>query len=157
MDQLDQNLCNYMWGFVVKQWESLKGIADKPEFLRLLIQRLTISLVREGIDSAVSQAFGQQGNTATAPDKIHPAEMYIKPPIGTDPLLGDVRVRKTTNDEGTETEYLVVVWPSCDMVSGKREIPQNRDHTVCTGDSVYTEQRSDRVERREYKDKPIEY
>ena len=85
VDQLDKTLCNYMWGFVVKQWEALKGIADKPEFLRLLMQRLAISLVREGIDLAVVQVFGDQPNTAE--DRIHPAEVYIKPPIARAPCL----------------------------------------------------------------------
>ena len=137
VDQLDKTLCSYMWGFVVKQWDGLKDIADKPEFLRLLIQRLAISLVREGIDSAVAQAFGQQGSTSTAGDKIHPAEMYIKPPIGPDPLLGDVRVRKKTTNGGTEKEYLVVVWPSCDMVSANGRTPKT-DTILCVRTTLFT-------------------
>jgi hypothetical protein len=136
VDQFDKTLCNYMWGFVVKQWEALKDIADKPEFLRLLIQRLTISLVREGIDSAVAQVFGQQTNTAA--DKIHPAEMYIKPPIGPDPLLGDVRVRRKTIESGTQTEYLVVLWPSCDMVSASGRAPKT-DTILCARATLFAD------------------
>jgi hypothetical protein len=134
VDQLDKTLCNYMWGFVVKQWEGLKDIADKPEFLRLLIQRLAMSLVREGIDAAVAKVFGKGAETAA--DKIHPAEVYIKPPIGPDPLLGDIRVRKRKRGTETETEYLVVIWPSCDMVSVSGRTPKT-DTILCARASAF--------------------
>jgi hypothetical protein len=136
VDQLDKTLCDYMWGFVVKQWEALKGIADKPEFLRLLMQRLAISLVREGIDLAVVQVFGDQPNTAE--DRIHPAEVYIKPPIGPDPLLGDVRVRKTKTETETKVEYLVVVWPSCDMATSSGRKPKT-DTILCARASLFSD------------------
>lgn len=136
VDQLDKTLCNYMWGFVVKQWEALKDIADKPEFLRLLIQRLAISLVREGVELAVAQVFGQQPNTAQ--DKIHPAEVYIKPPIGPDPLLGDIRVRKTKTETETKIEYLVVVWPSCDMVTSNGRKPKT-DTILCARAGLFSD------------------
>lgn len=83
VNQMDRSLCNYMWGFVVEQWENLKEIADKPEFLRLLVQRLAISIVREGINPAVAEVFGHLHGVPNPEGKIHPAEMYIKPCLET--------------------------------------------------------------------------
>jgi hypothetical protein len=114
VNQLDRSLCNYMWTFVTGNWENLKTVADKPEFLRLLVQRLALSFIHEGIDDAIVEVFGsaEQINQAGL-DTVHPAELYIKPPIGPDPMLGDIRIRQ----RGAERDYIVVLWPSCDMVS----------------------------------------
>ena len=59
-------------------------------------------------------------------DKVHPAEYYIKPPIGKDPLLGDIRIR----EDAGNTIYLVVLWPSCDMVSTAGREPKT-DCVLC--------------------------
>jgi CheY-like chemotaxis protein len=112
-NHLDRALCEYMWGFVAKEWTGLKEIADRPEFLRLLLHRLAFSFARSGVEQAVAEAFtGYKGEPLDS-EKVHPAEFYIMPPVTTDPVLGDIRVRKV----GEKTEYLVVLWPSCDMVS----------------------------------------
>jgi CheY-like chemotaxis protein len=131
---LDTTLANYMWGFVLENWKELEAIADKPEFLRLLIQRLATSLARDGVDSAVSKVFGSgSGSQPTDPEMVHPSEYYIKPPIGVDPMLGDVRVRNV----GGKKEFLVVAWPSCDMVSTRKDpktkeaVPAKTTHVLC--------------------------
>jgi DNA-binding NarL/FixJ family response regulator len=147
VNQMDRSLSSYMWGFVVDQWNILKEIADKPEFLRLLIQRLAISMMREGIDSAVDAVFGQAQRESNPEGKIHPAEMYIKPPIGPDPLLGDIRVRVGDN----ANEYLVVVWPSCDMVSVGDRSPKT-DKVLCVRAGLFDDAK-EAAEYREAKSK----
>jgi hypothetical protein len=125
-NQLDHTLRDYMWDFVVKNWGELSAIATKPEFIRVLIQRLAISFSMAGVDAVVEEVFPELKHQAVAEDKIHPAEFYVKPPIGNDPVLGDLRAKPT----GDATEYWVVLWPTCDMVSVGGRIPKT-DKVLC--------------------------
>lgn len=121
INRLDSILRDYMWKFVQPNWEQFQPIANKPEFLRLVVQRLAITLAREGIDEMTAEVFGTGAVPPVAdPENVHPAEWYIKPPIGPDPQIGDIRVRES----GSDKEYLVVLWPSCDMVSTKGRTPK---------------------------------
>lgn len=126
LNHLDRTLREYMWGFVTKEWRHLKEIADKPEFLRVLLQRLSYSLARSGVEHALAEAFEEYAAQATDPEKSHPAEFYIMPPLSGDPALGDVRVRKV--DQGPD--YVVVLWPTCDMVSSRDRTPKT-DRVLC--------------------------
>jgi len=112
---MDRTLHDYMWNFVEKQWSALEHIAGKPEFLRVLLKRLAASLSRDGLDPVIQKVFGSTHSSAVASDKVHPAEMFIMPPVdGKTPRLGDVRVRGV----GGVSEYVVVLWPTCDMIEG---------------------------------------
>jgi CheY-like chemotaxis protein len=116
VNHLDRALCCYMWEFVQGRWAEFSSLADKPEFLRLVVQRLAMTFAREGIDRMTAEVYGTPATGGTpAGDTVHPAEYYIKPPIGNDPVLGDIRLRQT----GGTSEYLVVLWPTCDMVPRK--------------------------------------
>jgi CheY-like chemotaxis protein len=129
-DHMDRSLAEYMWQFVVPNWDELGPLADKPEFVRLLLQRLAASLTRSGLKDLTTDVFGADAAVElAAPDKIHPTEMYIKPAVGSDPLLGDIRVRQS----GSTHDYLVVLWPSCDMVSTRdgQPVPPKTDHVLC--------------------------
>jgi hypothetical protein len=126
LNHIDRALCDYMWGFVTKQWENLKEIADKPEFMRVLLQRLSFSLTRTGVEDALAEAFEGYDPKNSDPEKAHPAEFYIMPPLSQDPALGDVRIRKV----GENTEHLVVLWPTCDMVSSEDRTPKT-DIVLC--------------------------
>jgi CheY-like chemotaxis protein len=112
VNHLDQTLRSYMWQFVEEHWEEFSSFLDKPEFLRLIIQRLARSFTRDGIGRMSEEVYGAPPAEDASGDTVHPAEYYIKPPIGSDPKFGDLRVREV---EG-EKQYLVVLWPSCDMV-----------------------------------------
>lgn len=115
IDHLDQSLGLFMWGFVAPRWSDLKSIADKPEFFRLILQRLASAMSREGVSKAVESVYDNV--IPDTLDKIHVTEFYVMPPMSTDPMLGDIRMRST----GGKDEFLVVLWPSCDMVtSGNR-------------------------------------
>lgn len=127
VNHLDRTLCSYMWDFVQARWAEFSSLADRPEFLRLVVQRLAMTFSREGIDQMTAAVYG---TTATgqppSADTVHPAEYYIKPPIGNDPALGDIRLRQ----RGENAEFLVVLWPTCDMVSGGGRTPKT-DCVLC--------------------------
>lgn len=127
VDHFDQALCSYMWGFVQDRWAEFSPIIEKPEFIRLVVQRLALTFARVGIDSITAAVYGGVAPSgAPNPDDVHPAEYYIKPSIGDDPLLGDVRVRGA----GEAQSYIVVLWPNCDMVSVGGRTPKT-DQILC--------------------------
>ncbi|RKI35981.1 hypothetical protein D7Y27_29695 [Corallococcus sp. AB004] len=112
---MDKTLHDYMWSFVEKQWTALEHIAGKPEFLRVLLKRLAASLSRDGVEPVIKRVFGESQAGTILPDKVHPAEVLIMPPMDPrTPRLGDVRVRRRNGQE----EYVVVMWPTCDMIEG---------------------------------------
>lgn len=119
VNHFDRALSSYMWQFVQEKWTEFAPLADKPEFLRLVVQRLALTFAREGIDRMTEEVYGiPSAGQTTGSDVIHPAEYYIKPAIGQDPLLGDIRLRQAAGN----TDYLIILWPSCDMVlTGGRE------------------------------------
>jgi len=127
VNHLDRALCSYMWDFVQARWNEFSSLADKPEFLRLVVQRLAMTFSREGIDQMMAEVYGTTATGQTpGADTVHPAEYYIKPPIGNDPALGDIRLRHS----GGNSEFLVVLWPTCDMVSRGGRTPKT-DCVLC--------------------------
>jgi CheY-like chemotaxis protein len=126
VNHLDQALSSYMWGFVQEHLKEFEPIIDKPEFLRLILQRLGMTFARKGIEKMVEDVYGVPAPGVANSDNVHPAEYYVKPPIGEDPLLGDIRVRSS----GGQNTYLVVLWPSCDMVSVGGRTPKT-DRLLC--------------------------
>lgn len=118
---IDQAMSEYMWEFVQEHWEEFKPLVRrKPEFLRLLIRRLAMKLAR------FNDAISSEDKTSVSEGAAHPAEYYVTPPISEDPMLGDVRSRSDAED----AEYLVVLWPSCDMVSTGNRTPKV-DSVLC--------------------------
>lgn len=120
---LERTLRDYMWGFVQENWDtSFKGLVDKPEFVRILLQRLAHAVTRKEIAMVEADIFGKPPKpkaTDPAPaDAIHPVEMYVMPPMDEDVSLGNIRMRGA----GKAAEFWVVLWPSCDTVtSGGRK------------------------------------
>ena len=124
VNHLDRALSSYMWEFVELHWAEFSSLADKPEFLRLIIQRLAMMFAREGISKMIEEVYGTVAvRGATNVDTVHPAEYYIKPPIGQDPVLGDIRLRQSAE----KIEYLLVLWPTCDMVSTGGRTPKTQN------------------------------
>lgn len=125
VEHLDTVLKEYMWGFVAASWEQLEGISGSPEFLRVLIRRLAASMNSDRIDVLVRDVFGEDPGQI-APGKVHPAEYHIMPPLDPHSIrMGDIRVR---DDEAAE--YLIVVWPTCDMVVTAERQPKT-DRVLC--------------------------
>lgn len=111
VEHLDKTLRTYMWGFVVAEWGELGPLVNQPDFLRLLLHRLAMGFT-QGVEPLISEVYPPTIATAPAEEKIHPVEYYVKPPIGTNPLLGDLR-RLSRN--GQDRLY-VILWPTCDLV-----------------------------------------
>jgi CheY-like chemotaxis protein len=121
VNHMDQTMCGYMWGFVQEHWRDFEPLSDKPEFLRLIVQRLALTFAREGINQMTEEVYGTPTTEQVVSGEIvHPAECYIKPPMGQDPMFGDIRLRQT----GQGSEYIVVLWPTCDMVSTAGRTPK---------------------------------
>lgn len=121
VNHMDQTMCSYMWAFVQEHWGDFEPLIDKPELLRLVVQRLALTFAREGINEMIEEVYGAAAvERTTDADNVHPAEYYIKPPIWEDPVLGDIRLKQA----GGNDEYLVVLWPTCDMVSTAGRTPK---------------------------------
>lgn len=135
VNHIDQTMCGYMWEFVQDRWADFEPLVDKPEFLRLVVQRLARTLARQGIERMAQEVYGDP--LPGPPDReetVHPAEWYVKPPIGDDPMLGDIRRRES----GERPGHIVVLWPSCDMVTvGGRT--QKTDFALCARALIATE------------------
>ncbi len=124
-DHLEASLRDYMWGFVVTNWKDIGSLVASPDFVRLLVHRLALQFARVGVGDMVEQLYPGTPGADPDPEKVHPAEYYIKPPLDTDPTLGDLRFIKRNDLE----ELFVVVWPSCDLVhrDGKCKV----DRALC--------------------------
>jgi CheY-like chemotaxis protein len=101
-------LREYMWGFVLENWDKLEGLIDQPDFVRLLLRRLAAQFSRERVERVVSALYSETPARPSENESAHPTEYYIKPPIGPHAQLGDIR--RISGD------LVVVVWPSCDLV-----------------------------------------
>ncbi|HEX6912578.1 MAG TPA: hypothetical protein VF142_19380, partial [Longimicrobium sp.] len=67
------------------------------------------------------------GGGDIAQGKAHPAEYYVMPPLdSTQVRMGDIRIRHVDGS----VEYLVVLWPTCDMVEGG-ERQAKTDRVLC--------------------------
>lgn len=107
----------YMWEFVAEHWEELGADGDDMALAYLLVRRLGRSLSGPGIES-VAKELGDAG-APPAESKIHPAEMYIAPPLdGTAPGVADLFCERS--DEDGDRWWLVVT-PSCDLEHSKAE------------------------------------
>lgn len=105
-DHVETAVGSYMWDFVSTNWHQIKDLTTQPEFLRLLLARLGSEL-GNNLRPMLERVYGGE-HTDPAPETVHPAAYYVKPPVGHDALLGDLRV--------VEGEIVLVLWPSCDMV-----------------------------------------
>lgn len=121
-DHFNKSLRDYMWGFVHEQWNSFTSLFESPDFLRLLVGRLALQFSREGIAEIVPRVYEGAIDADPREDTVHPVEYYVRPPIGTDPKLGDLyrlpdpSALEAPGDEGDPADLHVLLWPSCDLV-----------------------------------------
>lgn len=121
VDHLDGALRSYMWTFVPDHWEVIQPLACQSDFVRLLLRRLALEFTK-GVAPTIESLYPGSAAVDPDPDKIHPVEYYVKPPIGKDPQLGDVRKLSLEKDEA----LFVTVWPSCDLVHRKGKCKVDR-------------------------------
>src|SRR5262249_14971589 len=112
VDHLDSALRSYMWGFVQEHWSEIEGLTKEPDFVRLLLRRLGLQF-NHGVAALIDDVYPGAEAADAAANKIHPVEYYVRPPIGSDPQLGDLRRIPLG---GESDDLVVVVWPSCDLV-----------------------------------------
>lgn len=94
-----------MWDFVAEHWEELRAGGDDMALAYLLVRRLGRSLSGPGIERGAAE-LGDAG-PLPPPNKIHPAEMYIVPPLpGTEPGVADLFCERS--EENGDRWWLVV-------------------------------------------------
>lgn len=111
-DHVMRALGDYMYTFVQENWDEFRPLLDKPDFIRLLLHRLGEHLSRKGVDDVIRCLYPDAPADAVPlpdPASVHPCEVYIKPPLASHPMLGDLR----RSEDGS---IWVVLWPTCDMV-----------------------------------------
>jgi CheY-like chemotaxis protein len=108
----------YMWDFVARHWDELRVDGDPLALAYLLARRLGRSLSGPGIHR-LAAALGDTAGKPPAENTIHPAEMYIVPPLeGTRPGVADL----FCESPGTgDRDWWLMVTPSCDLEHGKAE------------------------------------
>lgn len=107
-DYLNESMRYYFWEFVHPNWESLKEIEDDVSLGYLLIRRLANSLSKEQIIKLLD-------DPKIKPEKSHPMEFYVYPPVTEEYETGDVLKK--------DYAFFVLLTPSCDFVlrDGKRK------------------------------------
>lgn len=111
VQHLDSSFREYMWGFVQEHWDEIKDLAQQPDFIRLLLRRLGLQFTH-GVAPLIQAVYSDATPADPVETRIHPVEYYVRPPIGYDPQLGDLRRLCRDRDQA----LVVVVWPSCDLV-----------------------------------------
>lgn len=91
----------YFWGFIHPNWKMLEKIKDEVSLGYLAVRRLAISLSKEKIISFL-------GDSKILPNKVHPMEFYIFPPVSQEFETGDIL------EDGKK--IFIVLTPSCDFI-----------------------------------------
>ncbi|HEY1248968.1 MAG TPA: hypothetical protein VGE97_08285, partial [Nitrososphaera sp.] len=108
----------YMEQFVTANWEDFNAHPDKRALAYLLARRLAKSLASEHIHELagfLGEVLEKDAQPTTSTDLVHPMQLYIIPPIGSDFLTGDIVKGNVKGKDG----LWVVLTPSCDLVTGR--------------------------------------
>jgi CheY-like chemotaxis protein len=109
----DDTLRDYLWGTVQERWETFKDLVPRPDFGRLVVQRLSEEFADVAAAGVVSMVYGSEHAPSIPADTVHPSSYYVIPGSGPSPRFGEIRRRGSAADPGG---YLVVLQPTCDMV-----------------------------------------
>lgn len=104
---------DYMWNFVVENWDRLSLTSDHASLAYLLARRLAVSLSGEGMDRFIKDLGDEVKQTV---DRVHPMNYYLIPPLHGNARVGDVF--KISSDQ---SEYYILLTPSCDLLQCKAE------------------------------------
>ena len=108
--QIEELQRNYMWDFVSNHWQEFNSPHGYADLAFLLARRLALSLQEEARKHA-SHFSGSPGI-----NKVHPMEIYIRPPISEKPLAGDIVHGEVDGVLG----FWVILTPSCDFEQAGR-------------------------------------
>lgn len=100
---------SYMWDFVSTHWKEFDTAHEQADVAYLLARRLALSLQREARRMARKMA-GKSVPLAD-PKNVHPMETYVRPPVGTNRLAGDILKGAVSGESG----HWLVLTPSCDF------------------------------------------
>jgi hypothetical protein len=100
---------DYMWDFVAQHWQAFESPHAQTDLVYLLARRLALSLQAE------ARRLGRDiaGKAVPMADKakVHPMQMYVRPPIADCRLSGDI----VSGTVGGEKGLWIVITPSCDF------------------------------------------
>jgi CheY-like chemotaxis protein len=102
----------YMWEFVSSHWSEFESPHEQAEITYLMARRLALSLETE----ARRLAKNISGVPTPADAKIHPMQMYVRPPIASCRMAGDILCSRAQYPP----IYYVVLTPSCDFEQKNR-------------------------------------
>lgn len=100
---------SYMWDFVSTHWKDFKNAHQQVDLAYLLARRLALSLEKEA--RKLGRKMAGKSVPMADPKNIHPMEMYVPPPVGSDRQAGDI-FRGTV---GEADGYWIALTPSCDF------------------------------------------
>jgi DNA-binding response OmpR family regulator len=104
---------DYMWNFVVENWDRLSSTSDQASLAYLLARRLAVSLSGEGMDRFIKDLGDEVQQTV---DRVHPMNYYLIPPLD-----GNARVGDVFNASKEQSEHYILLTPSCDLFQQKAE------------------------------------
>lgn len=108
----------YMWGFVAPHWQELRDSPDHVSLAYLLARRLGRSLSRPGIEQ-LAKELGEAAAEGVTAGKVHPAEMYILPPVESlGPGVGDIYLG---GEGGAHPGWWLLLTPTCDIHQNKAD------------------------------------
>jgi CheY-like chemotaxis protein len=99
----------YMWDFVAKQWKEFDSPHAQTDLAYLLARRLALSLQAEA--RRLGRDIAGKDVPMADKTKVHPMQMYIRPPIADCRLSGDI----LSGTVGAEKGLWIVLTPSCDF------------------------------------------
>jgi hypothetical protein len=100
---------SYMWDFVSTHWKDFNNAHEQVDLAYLLARRLALSLEKEA--RKLGRKMTGKLVPMADPKNIHPMEMYIPPPVGTDRQAGDIMRGLIRDTDG----YWIALTPSCDF------------------------------------------
>lgn len=100
---------SYMWDFVSTHWKDFNNSNEQVDLAYLLARRLALSLEKEA--RKLGRKMTGKSVPMADPKNIHPMEMYIPPPVGTDRQAGDIMRGVIRETDG----YWIALTPSCDF------------------------------------------
>ncbi len=99
----------YMWEIVSAHWREEKTAYENVDITYLLAKRIAYSLQKDA--RKMARKISRDTVAIANPNKIHPMEMYVHPPISGSRLAGDIMSGKVGGVSG----YWIVLTPSCDL------------------------------------------
>jgi CheY-like chemotaxis protein len=107
---IDEVERKYLWDFISTNWREPNTQFEQSDLAHLVARRLSIALIGKLSGFANSLANPQLDDVHK--ETVHPMEVYIYPPIGTQRMAGDIVYEKEVDPKC----FWLVLTPACDFV-----------------------------------------